>query len=258
MAIGFSNLGNYGRMGNQMFQYAALRGIANQNNFDWVVPAQEKFKDTYHSVSNIFDCFELLQARERMKDVEFEYLIQEPPNNIFCSDLFYSCPDNSDLIGYFHSKRYFSSIRKIIFNEFKFLNDNKPIDIDKYISIHVRRDDYIGFEGVCPQQPDEYYISALLNFDKKLPVIVSSDDIEWCSEQDVFSSDRFIMSGLDPYKDMFIMSQANGNIISNSTYAWWGAYLSKNKNVVMPKNWYGPMASTHSNKEYLVSGWIEV
>jgi hypothetical protein len=66
------------------------------------------------------------------------------------------------------------------------------------------------------------------------------------------------MSGLDPYKDMLIMSQANGNIISNSTYAWWGAYLSKNKNVVMPKNWYGPMASTHSNKEYLVSGWIEV
>lgn len=258
MAIGFSNLGNYGRMGNQMFQYAALRGIANQRNFDWVVPTQDKFKNTYHSTSNIFECFKLEEARKNMIDIEFEFKITEPPTNIFSDYLFYSCPDNSDLIGYFHSKRYFSTINKIICKEFEFIENIKSIDVDKYISLHIRRDDYIGFEGVCPQQTIEYYIEALKHFDKKIPVVISSDDPKWCEEQKIFSSQRFIISKLNPYEDMLTMSKACGNIISNSTYAWWGAFLSKNKNVVMPKNWYGPMASQHSNKEYKMSGWIEV
>lgn len=258
--IGFTNLGNYGRLGNQMFQYAALRGIANQNSFSWVVPEQEKFKNTYHSTTNIFECFELLEARSNMQDVVFEELIHEnASSNRLDEKIFYSCPDNVDLLGYFHSRRYFTSITNVIRKEFTFINKKNPVDLKNYISLHVRRDDYVGwFESICPQQNAEYFINSLELFDKKFPVIISSDDINWCSQQEFFQGKRFIFSEFNAYEDMLIMSNASGNIISNSTYAWWGAFLSKNKNVVLPKNWYGPLASHHSNKEYIIPGWIEM
>jgi len=255
MTIGYSNLGNYGRMGNQMFQYAALRGIAKARGFDWVVPTQEKFKGTYHSTSNIFECFALEEARSNMTDVEFERLVEESSGtNKMDPLILYACEDNSDLLGYFHSPKYFENCEDEIKKEFSIIDESKPINIDEYISIHVRRDDYVGwFEQICPQQTFNYYDKALSLFDKSLPVIVSSDDIDWCKT--VFLSDRFVFSNHDPYETMSVMKNASANIISNSTFAWWGAYLADHENVVIPKKWYGPAAPNHSGEEYLMNGW---
>ena len=254
MAIGFSNLGNYGRLGNQMFQYAALRGIAHKNNLHWIIPKQEKFKETYHSTSNMFECFTLNKARSLMFDHNFRYLYHESEyTNKFKEDIFLGCKDDTDLLGYFQSPKYFEEIQDEIKNEYTLIDNEKNIDPDHYISLHVRRGDYIGLGHILPTQNIDYYMNALDRLDKNLHVVVSSDDIDWCKS--VFHDDRFIFSTGSPYDDMKIMIQATESILSNSSYAWWGAYLSGNKNVIIPSNWFGPMAPHHSTEEFLMEGW---
>ena len=124
---------------------------------------------------------------------------------------------------------------------------------DQYISLHVRRGDYIGLEYILPTQDMQYYNRALEYFTDNIPVVVLSDDIEWC--RSVFVGDRFTFSQGTPYDDMRIMIQSSGNIMSNSSYAWWGAFLSRNKNVVMPLNWFGKLAPFHTSEELLMDGW---
>lgn len=259
MAISFSNLGNYGRIGNQMFQYASLRGIANNLNYDWVVPPQENFLHTYHSTSNIFNCFKLEEARKNIKNIKFDNIWSEPNSNYFDPSIFYGCLDNTDLIGYLQSYKYFEKIEEIIKKEYEFLINENPIKLEKYISLHVRRGDYVGLEHILPTQNFEYYKEALENFDNTIPVVVCSDTIEWCKQQEIFSEERFIFSNFNPYEDLYIISQSSGIIMSNSTFAWWGAYLNENNNkVVMPKNWFGPGAPAHSPEEFLIKDWIMI
>ena len=256
MTIGFSQLGNYGRMGNQMFQYAALRGISDNLGYDWRVPTQDKFRNTFHSTSNIFDCFTLEEAKSKMEDVQFQYMIDDSNlPNTFDERIYYTCLDNTDLIGYYQSPKYFEKIEDIIKKEFTFIKKS-PVQVERYISLHVRRGDYLLYSHILPPQNEKYFKDALSNFDKNLKVVVSSDDIEWCKNSDIFKSDRFVFSEANPYDDLLMISKACGNIISNSSYSWWGAYLSGNSNVVIPKNWFGPAAPHHKAEEFLKEGWI--
>ena len=107
--------------------------------------------------------------------------------------------------------------------------------------------------------PPEYYEEGLKKFDSDIPVLVFSDDLDWVREQKVFDSDRFLISenhvkypnkvklgdgsfqqSLVPYWDMCLMSMCQYQIMANSTYSWWGAWLSDSKDVVAPKLWFGP------------------
>jgi hypothetical protein len=256
MTIGFTQLGNYGRMGNQMFQYASLRGVAANLGYDWVVPTQEKFKGTYHSTSNIFECFTLEKARANMSDVNFKFLMKERDNtNAFDERIFYTCLDETDLMGYFQSPRYFNNIEQEIKNEFTFIKKS-PLNVSEYIFVHVRRGDYLLYPYILTVQNEEYYRQGLSCFDSSLPVVVMSDDIEWCKNASVFQGKRFIFSEFNPYDDLLIMSKSLGGITSNSTYGWWGAYLSNSKNVIIPSNWFGPAAVGHSASEFLINDWM--
>lgn len=248
MPIGFTNIGTYGRLGNQMFQYAALRGIANQKRYKWILRNQD---------SELFKCFEMKEARASIGQFNFSSVFHPSENmtNIFDQSIYEHCEDNTDLFGYFQSPKYFRDIESTIRKEFTFIQKDNPFKIKRYLSLHVRRGDYLKIERFLPTQTTEYYQNALKYFDPKMPVIVCSDDINWCKENEFFQKERFIFSTNNTYDDMLTMSQASGNIISNSSYSWWGAYLSRNKDVVIPKNWFGPKRPHHSAIEYLQDGW---
>ena len=96
----------------------------------------------------------------------------------------------------------------------------------------------------------------LLDF--KQQGLVFSDDIDWC--KGVFRGDRFtFIEGEKDYIDLYIMSQCKNNIIANSTFSWWGAWLNKNKNkkIVAPKKWFGSLIS-HNTKDLIPKEWIKV
>lgn len=271
-----------GRLGNQMFEYAALRGIASARGYDWVVPPPGyPTSDNY----GLFDCFEMTNCTgdnygfgpaTRVAEPHFHYSQQ------FVDTL----PDNVDISGYFQSEKYFKHIEDSIREDFtikaEFLDKMKSFVPDNAIFLHVRRGDpnLVGRRGerwsyqVQPQyhpvcEPD-YYIKALEHFDKDRPVVVLSDVIEWCTEQEWLQGDRFVysMTSLEtfsdgaavPYYDLAIMSLCDDAIIANSSMSWWGAWLIKNpsKTVIAPRRWFGEAYSHYNLDDLRPESWIQV
>ena len=94
--------------------------------------------------------------------------------------------------------------------------------------------------------PLSYYEEALSKLPSvhdscEIPVLIFSDDPAWCKEQEMFSSNRFMVSESgDNITDMCLMSMCDYQIMANSTFSWWGAWLSGSKHVIGPKMWFGP------------------
>ena len=283
MTIGYNYLGSNGRLGNQMFQYAGLRGIAAHKKYDWVIPAPESYGSSNYG---LFDCFEMGSVSEN----NFGQLNTKTfTTGLFEFDLefFENCPDNINLHDYFQTQKYFLHIEDIIRSDFTFkkeiLEPCKEIvnELVNPIFIHVRRGDYVNHQYAHPVCSIEYYEEALKYFDESSPVLVFSDDIEWCKEQSFFSGDRFMISeyketysqtsetkdgrikSLIPYFDLCMMTLCSGGIIANSSMSWWGAWLIKNptQSIIAPKIWFNVdyiKSNNYNMKDLLPKSWIEV
>ena len=241
--ISFNNLGNLGRLANQMFQYASLKGIAKNRGHSFVIPPREVFGKVDVNVRNsdliLYDVFEL--ERKNQLGVYQQPTIQERVHH-FDQELFETCPDNVDLFGYFQTEKYFKHIEDEIRSDFTFKEDLlklcKSFITEDTISLHIRRGDYVHNPN-HPVQSMSYYEQALAEL-PELPVIIFSDDSEWCKEQELFSDDRFIVAeGNSTDCDLCLMSLCKYHIIANSSFSWWGAWLANSKKVIAPKNWFG-------------------
>jgi hypothetical protein len=253
MTISFNSLGGYGRLGNQMFQYAALRGIAHDNGYEFSVP------ESGHRLFEIFT-MENCKLREENK------IVMQNLTHIgfeFDKALVENCPDYTDLYGYFQSERYFESISDSIRQDFTFKNpdtslmtelrraaEGKPV-----VSIHVRRGDYITLPDHHPLLTKEYYESSMSVF-KDVLFVIFSDDPEWCEYQEMF--DGCMVVDASDATVMYTMSQCDHNIIANSSFSWWGAWLNNNyhKVVIAPKGWFGPAYSEYDLSDLYPSRWI--
>lgn len=160
-------------------------------------------------------------------------------------------------LGYWQTEKYFSDIRSKILEAFTFpplAEDNKnQVTIESIrrknsISIHVRRGDYMKIgntQGICT--PD-YYVKALkMMLEKTKPdvFLVFSDGIEWCKENlsEYFGDTPVVYvdwnTGPESFRDIQLMSNCKHNIIANSSFSWWGAWLNQNgsKIVIAPSRW---------------------
>ncbi len=179
-------------------------------------------------------------------------------------------PDKNILFyGYFQSEKYFKDYENEIKNlfmsyEIEISDDIKEILNNKNTcSIHVRRGDYLNSPNHHPTQNMNYYMKAIKKMPKDSFFLIFSDDIEWCKQNfpDLPEKFKFIEGGKD-YEDLYLMSQCNNNIICNSTFSWWGAWLNKNekKTVIAPgeDKWFGPAYSSHDVKDLYCEGWIKI
>ncbi len=107
------------------------------------------------------------------------------------------------------------------------------------VSIHVRRGDYLDFEHIYKNlAKTDYYQRAIAEFPDDTKFIVFSDDIEWCKSYPPFQGERFSFSeGRNEVDDLNMMASCHHNILANSTFSWWGAYLNKHEDkiVICPK-----------------------
>ena len=267
MTIGFNALGRMGRLCNQMFQYAALKGIARKTGVDCCIPHYTQAVDD--GIGNmlrteLFDSFDL--------DVKIGLLnnghapVVNERHFHFDEELFKMCPDHVDLRGYFQTEKYFKHIEKEIRSDFTFkdeiLNPCKEMieSVENPIALHVRRGDYIKNAENHFNLPIEYYDAALSKFDDDRNVIVFSDDPVWCHDEGIFVDDRFIISeNEDNRVDLCLMSLCDDFIIANSSYSWWGAWLSTNKDktVIAPAQWFGKTGYTkdHNTKDLIPNDW---
>jgi len=260
--IGFNHLGQHGRLGNQMFQYAALRGIAAARGYDFCIP-QSDFVDEWKD-HQLFETFKLPHNNNRGYQLQPEYYQEKQ----FHYDQKYvdNCPDQICLFGYFQTERYFENIADSIREDYTFHDEiietcTKFIEqVDNPLALHVRRTDYVSKAADHPPCSAEYYQEALGKFDDDRNVIVFSDDPVWCKEQSIFSSDRFMVAeGNDNRYDLCLMSLCNDFIIANSSFSWWGAWLANRGGVVAPARWFGEgYTAKNDTRDIVPSNWLKV
>lgn len=261
--IAFNDIGRHGRLGNQMFQYAALRGIAETHGYEFCIP-ESNFKNTKNEWEEhqLFEAFNLPNLKNKKKLLVDQY--QEKQFN-YSQEYVNACPDNVSLFGYFHTEKYFLHIANSIREDFTFKSNilrlcKHVFKFDQVISLHIRRTDNVGSVNHA-LYPIEYYESALNKFDSNLPVLVISDDVEWCKKQELFKPSRFTISESNyNLVDLCMMTMCSHHIIANSSFSWWGAWLSGSDNVIASPHWFTNKGYTknHNTEDLIPSRWIKI
>ena len=252
------------RLGNNLFQIAAAASLANKYNTDYRVCISD-FK--LPNGKNLEDSIAYYKENI-LRNVTF---VSEIPSDAieYLQDGFHYSPlpyfDNICLKGYFQSEKFFD--KTLVRNMFAIDENTKIYIQNKYaeilkneiISLHVRRGDYVyrpRRQRLCSLS---YYRHAINYFGRNKKFLVLSDDIEWCKNH--FRGDNFIYPDREnALIDLYLQSLCTHNIISNSTFSWWGAWLNNNENkvVIAPKQWFGKHSSGYKMDDMIPSSWIRL
>ncbi len=176
--------------------------------------------------------------------------------------------------GFYQSEKYFKDIEEEVRKAFTFnlkeANRQSLLMIEQMkadasaVSVHIRRGDYLqpkhwASTGCVCQL--EYYKNAIAEICKRVEnshFYVFSDDLNWVKENLKLTNAVFVdwNTGKDSWQDMMLMSNCKHNIICNSTFSWWGAWLNSNpeKVVIAPNVWF----TTSDTPHILPESWIKV
>jgi hypothetical protein len=247
-----------GGLGNNLFQIATTYSLCLDNNVNMLydihnVTTVHKNIKTY--TNNILRNIKFIETHIPTKKTHNEL-------NFHYDKIEYT--ESLKLSGYFQSEKYFKHNREKILDLFsiddhslKYINE-KYGDLFKYktCSLHVRRGDYLNYPGIHPICTLDYYQKALEKIGTNSLYLIFSDDINWCKQVFKGSGLIFIENEMD-FIELWMMSLCNNNIIANSSFSWWGAWLNKNENktVIAPETWFGPTV-THNTKDLYCDNWI--
>jgi len=192
-----------------------------------------------------------------------------------CNPNIFKLTGNIYLDGYWQTEKYFSDIKNILYNDFiiKIPQDEKNQEIAEIIknsnsvSIHIRRGDYIknkqtyNVHGVCNLDYYNNCINLLLKQIENPYFFIFSDDHQWAKENLKLDYPIIFIDHNDAsknYEDLRLMSQCKHNIIANSTFSWWGAWLNQNSDKIIyaPQKWFND--SSRDTKDLIPDQWIKV
>lgn len=227
-------------LGNQLFQYFFTKSISpNDYYFDisfYSFNASRKL-DLINfpnmKLNFLADPKDLYVDFEYIKD-NFQYMYIKIDKN-----------KNYYFDGYWQNKKYLEPVKDLVIQEMRPEEKLKEYIENKYgflrdnsVSLHIRRTDYLSLSNYYYILDESYYNKALSYFNKDIKIAIFSDDIEWCKSNIKNKNIYFIEES--PIVDLRIMSICENNIIANSTFSFWGAYLNENKKkkVICPRNWF--------------------
>jgi hypothetical protein len=267
-----------GGLGNQMFQYALGRVLAIKNSAELKLDTsflslnfKSITKRTYnldvfnikaeitHSSYLISILRRIFKSRGQEKSFQFD-------KNIL------SIGGEAYLDGYWQSPKYFERLEDMLKKDFILKNPlthntkilAEEIKNSNSLCVHVRRGDYVGNKNHEVTDKDYYtrgieYIKNHTQIDK---IYVFSDDINWCRNNLSFEFPVMFVdnnyAGIYGEEHMYLMSKCKNFIIANSSFSWWGAWLSeyKDKIIVCPKQWF-PDASVSTN-DLIPESWVRI
>lgn len=253
-----------GGLGNQIFQWAYGRAIELEFQKNLKLDISFYLMNSPGSTPRYF-------SLNKFPNLKVDIFDSRPQNIININDDFnyrkieFSSNLDYYLFGYWQSEKYFENYSGTIITELSPNESNISKLISKYpsiinnsISLHVRRTDYVSSNGYHPVMDINYYKSALELLGDYDDLFIFSDDIEWCKSNFNFKNMIFVQ-GNDDVEDLWLMSLCKNNIIANSSFSWWGAYinLNKNKNVIAPKNWFGEKVNLNE-KDIIPKNWIKI
>lgn len=287
-----------GGLGNQMFQYALGITRAKANNTDLLLDltyydaihendtprnfALDNYNIDYKKAENK-DLLELKYPNNGVKNISknilnlffnkkkyFNYIEKKFSFNEIVNN-------HADFVyynGYWQCEKYFIDNKEKIFNDFTLKNQisdlcleyKKKIESQESVGIHIRRGDYITnpkakvYHGLCDLS---YYSKAIEHIDSKInnpSYFIFSDDIIWAKEN--FNDKKFAFiepsNTISDVDELYLMSLCKHNIIANSSFSWWSAWLNKNKEkiVIAPKKWFNNQSVDTS--DLIPDKWIRM
>lgn len=248
--VTMSNFGNNGRLGNQLFQYASLIGIAKKWDTNVVLPKWE-----------YYEYFECQFPEGEAKGIE----LKEPTFNYVSHWGSLNWNQTIDINGYLQSRKYWEHCEEYVLSQLKFKDDFKKEVSENYdfskdtIAISIRRGDYVANPNYH-NLSITYFILALFSIEgwQEKNIIVFSDDIAYCRVHFGCLPNVRFSENNTAIEDLCLMSQCNHFILSNSTFSWWGAYLSehKNKQVIRPNYLFeGRLKQINDDKDFWPEEW---
>ena len=279
-----------GGLGNQMFQYAFAKALEQKGNkvkIDVSGFKNYKLHGGYQLDSFSID-LEKTNKTENLKfkikhlffkiftKIGYNYSKKINEKSLLFDKSLLEIENRSYVEGYFQCEKYFKSIRKLLLNQFidksnysDYLNKikSKIISSKNTTSLHIRRGDFVNdtnmkIHGICDLLYYEKAVDKLENIIGPATYFIFSDDINWCKKNLKLANVHFIENNGKgtPHQDMHLMSLCNHNIIANSSFSWWGAWLNKNQNkiVIAPKKWFADEKLQKQSKSIVCDNWIKV
>ena len=284
-----------GGLGNQMFQYATAKSLAEK--YSTIVKVDISSFESYKLHRYSLHCFQLSEYLASSAEVEailYGDNTAKKYANRFLSyfnaskigsnshvhekdfrydNNFVNYPNNIFLEGYWQSEKYFNRIADIIRRDFvvKYIPTKQNadyadlIDSTESVSVHVRRGDYAtnkitnSIHGTCDLT---YYESAIELIKSKIGrphLFLFSDDLEWAEKK---IRPNLPITSIDcnnasrNYEDLRLMNRCKHNIIANSTFSWWGAWMNSNPNkiVIAPRKWFAN--GKYTTQDLIPDDWI--
>lgn len=229
-----------GGVGNQLFQWALAKSLSHRFRRDVYIDVDKipligtKRKFELHKFPFIYYNYNMFTNKN------YTLIIEHSEKQTFN----FEKDKNYYLSGYWQSESYFQNIPNTINHELKptctiFNKLSKFIASNNAVSLHVRRTDYLKHRNVFNLLTPDYYKKAIDVIGPYEKLLVFSDDIEWCKQNLHFKNMVFV-EGNDSVTDLWLMSLCRDNIIANSSFSWWGAWLNDNtdKKVIAPNDWF--------------------
>ena len=254
-----------GRLGNNLFQIAAGASLAKANGDAFCVSVPDKANDPGLSTS-FAELINLQKTILRKVEVREEWNTQQAT---YSEKQFNYGPipyqQEMSISGYFQSEKYFD--KQFVRELFAIDEETKNYILGKYgeilsqdvTSIHIRRGDYLKNIDVHPICSMDYFRQAIRVIGKEKPFLIVSNDIEWCKKQ--FKGENFYFAENESaVVDLYLQSLCANNIISNSSFSWWGAWLNANpeKKVLVPDPWFGISTKNMDSSDLIPEGWAKV
>lgn len=246
-----------GGLGNQMFQIAAAHSLALRNNDTSIFNFKTCSTPNQGNQSSKYEDT-IFKKLKKTSHYDYSYIYNET------SFSYKEIPYSKDILlkGYFQSEKYFIDFKKEIIDLFHIDENN---DVNNFLknfnkgitTVHVRRGDYLKYPDVHPTCTIEYYKKAIEIIGDSIFVFLS-DDIGWVIDN--FKNENFFYSPFnDEVDDFTLMVNSENNIMSNSSFSWWGSYLNRNKNkkIISPKQWFGHRGHKDT-QDIIPDNWIQI
>jgi len=258
--ITFSQLGNYGRLGNQLFQYALLKSVSLKNGYEIAIPNNLDYR-SWHGQKNKLNLFLLPSSVKQNIQVKQKFNEPSSSNREFIESV-YDMPDNTDFFGFFQNINYYKNIREELLNEFEMIPKYEDFGneyLSKFnnttVSLHVRRGDVSDGTNRNAGWSNQYTDSSILKkYHTQALSIIPEDstillftggsrktsnydsDLNWCKEN--IKDKRIVyVDDVDDIETFSIIKKVDYCITSfNSTFSWWASYLNENENIICPHN----------------------
>lgn len=285
-----------GGLGNQMFQYALYRAIELYGNskvkanITWY---EEESSYPIFELEEIFPNVKLKKDQDNLFFRKKKRYLKIRKNRDWVAFINYHCLSfcmyfrekqsctydervfrlkNAAISGYWQTERYFNHIKDILMEDFKFPYGEKKLEVwrhrlmkdEKSVAVHIRRGDYLTCTKLYGNLSESPYYKNAIEFMYQTyddpHFIFFSDDILWVREHYDYENAVYINRDMfecyQPWYDMCLMSYCSHNIIANSSFSWWGAWLSHkvDKSIIAPKKWL----HDRETPDIWCEGWIRM